>query len=1030
VTVLFSDLTGYTTLSERLDPEETRTVMASIFRHATKIVGRYEARIEKFLGDAMLAVFGVPHAHEDDPVRAVRTALELHQAVESLGRGIGARLGVELRLHSGINTGLVVTGELEFERGSMGDTINVASRLMNLAAPGEILVGPETRKLLARAFELEDLGPQPLKGKAEPVAVARVRGSVSRPAAPAHSRGAFIGRHEEMGILMGAVEQLRDGQPGVIAICGEAGTGKTRLVDELHARIGADVQWLEGRAYPYAENIPYFPLIDLLNRSWGIGESDTPTAVRQTVETGIGALVESPGDVFPVVARLYGIEVVDGPVIDPEAFQGLLLDAVHRLLSAFARRAPTVICLQDLHWADASTVALLHDITADFRIPALLVGNHRPGYTPSPGARIIQLRELSVRQTRELLQSLLGSEPPEVLTRFIEERSDGNPFYVEEVVNSLVETHVLTRNGTWNVAGSLIDAAVPTTIRGVIAARIDRLDEPRRRVLRDAAVVGREFLYSVVAQVTENTDGLEASLEQLEAADLVRARSRQPDIEYIFKHALTQEVAYEGLLKSERQTLHERAALAMERIFVDRIPEFVETLAYHFRRGGVVEKAVHYLIEAGKKCVARYAIADAAVHYRQAYELLVERERTPAEDRMLVELLIAWSVVYYYEGDCNAWRRLLEAHQDVAEAVGDPELLSLYLSWVGWVHFFYQEYTAGLERLDRAVRLAEVAKSRRALGYAEALRAWTLCPLGRTREAIEAGERGAAVGRDFPDETYLVWKSMAGVTFAAFVSGDLERARRGGEEILRIAERTSNSRAGVLGHCVLAMRHMLALEPERAIAAAQAGIETPVDTTYWSMSCAFATVALAYAERWEEVARVVDLALPKTERLSLLFMASFLRLSEGLAAMARGEPSRGMAVVEGIRDRPPSPLAKIVAEFTLGVTYARIARREVRAPLSVLLRNPGFVIRHALPARRKAHAILERIADDSPDGMHGYSGLAMLELALLHADAGDPAEAEGRALRAIDIFERQSAPEAIRRARRLADSLRGASPRK
>jgi tetratricopeptide (TPR) repeat protein len=515
---------------------------------------------------------------------------------------------------------------------------------------------------------------------------------------------------------------------------------------------------------------------------------------------------------------------------------------------------------------------------------------------------------------------------------------------------------------------------------------------------------------------------LERSLAQLEAADLVRARSRDPDVEYIFKHALTQEVAYDGLLKSERQMLHERTAFAMERIFAHRIPEFVETLAYHFLRGGVVDKAVHYLIQAGKKCVARYAIADAATHYRQAYELLAKRERTAAEDRILIELLNAWSVVYYYQGDCSAWRELLEAHQGVAEAVGDPELLSLYLSWVGWVHFFYQEYAAGLELLDRAVRLAEQAGSRRALGYAEALRAWTLCPLGRSRAAIEAGERAMAVGREFPEESYLTWKPLAGVGFAAFLSGDLERARRAGEEILQIAERTGNSRARVLGHGVLAMRHMLALEPERSIAAAQAGIDTSVDTTYWSMSCAFASVTLAAAERWEDVARVVGMALPTSERLSLLFMASFLRVSEGVAAMALGDLSRGIGAVEAIRDEPPSPLAKLVAEFSLGVAYARIARGEVRAPFSVLLRNPGFVIRHALPARRKARAILERFADDPPDGLGGYSGLAMLELALLHARRGEREQAAARATKAIEIFGRQGASEAERRARALLAS--------
>jgi class 3 adenylate cyclase len=495
VTVLFSDLVGFTPLSERLDPEETRRIMGRLFGHAAEIVGRYDGRIEKFVGDAIMATFGVPTAHEDDPVRAVRAALELHEAVAGLGRELEKRIGGTLALHTGINTGLVVTGELQFDRGTagpIGDTINLAARLMDAAAPSEIWIGPETRRLVARAFDVDDLGTRSLKGKAEPVPVARVHGARSR-AAPVRFRGAFVGRQEELGVLLGAAERLRDGQPGVLAISGEAGTGKTRLLEEFRGRVAADVQWIEGRAYPYAQNIPYFPVIDLLNRAWGIEEDDTPADVRRKVERGVGALLGAPGDVLPVIGRLYHLEIADAPVIDREAYQRLLLDAVRRLLGALATRAPTVICLQDLHWADASTVTLLHALTGELRVPALLIGNFRPGYQPSAAARVLELRELSTRQTGELLRSLLDDQPPPAeLARFIEQRSDGNPFYVEEVVNSLVETHVLERvDGTWRLTHPLSEAGVPTTIRGVIAARIDRLDERRKRVLRDAAVVGR-----------------------------------------------------------------------------------------------------------------------------------------------------------------------------------------------------------------------------------------------------------------------------------------------------------------------------------------------------------------------------------------------------------------------------------------------------------------------------------------------------------------------------------------------------------
>ena len=277
VTVLFADLTGYTALSERLDPEETRQIMAGVFARAAEIIGHYDGHIDKFIGDAVMALFGVPAAHEDDPIRAVRVALELREVVRAMSPAVEARTGAPIALHSGINTGLVLTGELQFGRGTagpLGDTINLAARLMSDAPSGEIWVGPETRRLVARAFELEDLGARAFKGKAEPVAVARVRGAVLRAAQARHFRGAFVGRQAELGALLGGAELMRDGKPASFAICGDAGTGKTRLVDEFHAKVGDDVQWLEGRAYPYAQNIPYAPIIDLLSRSWAIEESE------------------------------------------------------------------------------------------------------------------------------------------------------------------------------------------------------------------------------------------------------------------------------------------------------------------------------------------------------------------------------------------------------------------------------------------------------------------------------------------------------------------------------------------------------------------------------------------------------------------------------------------------------------------------------------------------------------------------------------------------------------------------------------
>ncbi|MBI1814211.1 MAG: AAA family ATPase [Deltaproteobacteria bacterium] len=1001
VTVLFSDLSGYTALSERLDPEEIREIMAGIFSQAAEIIGRYDGHIDKFIGDAVMALFGVPVAHEDDPVRAVRAALELHEVVRAMSPAVEARSGTAIALHSGINTGLVLTGELQFGQGTagpLGDTINLASRLMNAAPSGEIWVGPETRRLVARACELEELGAREFKGKAEPVVVARVLGTASRATQASHFRGAFVGRQTELGALLGAAEQMRDGRPSAFGIRGDAGTGKTRLVEEFRAKVGDDVQWLEGRAYPYAQNIPYAPIIDLLSRSWAIEETDRPAQVRTKLEVGVVGLVDATGEVLPLILHLFQQEQADGFVIDREVFQERLLHAVRRLLAALAQRAPTVVCLQDLHWADASTVILLRGLTEDLRIPVLLVGNYRPGYTPGAGTQVLELRELSSRQTGELLASLLKAEPPAALRTFIGERSDGNPFYVEEVVNSLIETHVLTRaNGDWTLARPLAEAAVPATVRGVIAARIDRLDEPRKRVLREAAVVGREFLYSVVAQVTQQADQLAPSLEHLEAVDLIRAHSPEPNLEYIFKHALTQEVSYDGLLKSERQKLHERVAYAMEGVLAERIPEFLETLAYHFLRGGVTDKAIYYLGEAGRKCIARYALAEATSHFREAYALIAERERSPEESRVLAELIVAWSQVHYYLGTIREWLRLVEKHVEDAERCGDPAVLSLYLGWLGNVQTFHGDLRGALKSIERALEVGRSAGARDAVAHAVAWHTHTLLFLGRVGDVIRSAESLDQSEEEKRNAPYPHFNGHAGLTFALNHSGQMCRARGIAEELVDFGRASGNSRAESVGQCELSFYWLLNLDFERAAAVAQMGMDAAKDPTYRTFNAVFRALALVTDLHFEEAGRLIDDVLPYLQENENYWFGQAAKTVRASVDLLSGHLSSGMrGVFDSIRsfgEHGWEPAVHTTETFVL-VVYVYAARRDITPPLGALIRNPWFVFTQALFAARKARRLIERLrAEANERNLRGMHGLIDLCEGRLLAHQGKKAQA-------------------------------------
>jgi tetratricopeptide (TPR) repeat protein len=673
-------------------------------------------------------------------------------------------------------------------------------------------------------------------------------------------------------------------------------------------------------------------------------------------------------------------------------------------------------------------VALLRALVRDPPAPLLFVCNHRPGFALGEGARSFELRELSSRQARELLGSLLeGAQPPEELVRFVDARSDGNPFYVEEVVHSLLETHVLRRSEAgWSLDRPLTEAEVPTTIRGVIAARIDRLDEHKRRLLREASVVGREFLHGVIARVTFEPTELAPSLRGLETVNLIRTKTPEPDLEYIFKHALTQEVAYDGLLKSERQQLHERVAFAFEGLVGDRAPEFVETIAYHFLRSGLVDKAVHYAVKAGNKCAVRFALDEANVHFRNAFTLLTGRARTPGEDRALIALLVDWGFVLYFCGRFGELRGLLEAHEEVAERVEDLELRGMFLAWLGYLLYFAEELPASIEKLELACRLGETSGKTRTIAYAHTWKAFALSGMGRLSEAIQAAEAGHALAQDLPEDGYVSGWSLDALGIACVAGGDLERARRIAREMIALAGESGDAHYAVAGQCLLAQVHLAALEFDSAIEAAEAARGQTRDPMgrWWPL--AYQALGLALALRFEECRPVAVELRAWAEEHCAENLATPAKAAGAMVSLGEGRLSKGMAALLALHaDARRRSLVFNEAWLTvsIGIVYARIATRNVPINIPSLLRNPGFVLRHALPARRKARAWLERGLEASRDSeIKQQDGAIHLELATLLARR-DPATARTHLERAVAIFELQGAHGALHRARELAVSL-------
>ena len=721
-----------------------------------------------------------------------------------------------------------------------------------------------------------------------------------------------------------------------------------------------------------------------------------------------------PGDdlALAAIGQLYGTTPVDGAV-DLEAFQSVLRASVARLLDVVAARAPTVVCLQDLHWVDPSTATLVRDLVGTISEPVVMICNFRPGFElGAPNERLLHLSELSARQSREQLMSLLdGAEPPDDLLALVTARADGNPFFVEELVNTLVDDGVLARQGDkWVLTTRLEEVTVPPTIRGLIAARIDNLAPEPRRVLREASVVGREFLYRIMQSVTGAPDDLEGSLAGLSAADLIRERDNDADLEYIFKHALTQEVAYDGLLRRDRQLLHERVARGIEAQLGDRANEFVETLAYHYQRSGHVVEAVDFLRRSGRKALDRYALAEAHRQYRAAYDLLTsEDEDTLAvdratRDRLLIETIIEWAQCHYYTCEIGALRDLQERHRDLPAAVGDDVLTARWIAWVGMVTWQVERITDADRHLNEALELARRCGDPTAEGYALAWLTWVAAQAGDLSRVVEAGEaleRVVPLVADPHDRLYVQIKGLGGVGGALARRGETKAATACADELLDIGQRTGNRRAAAMGHMVMMGASLSRGDEYAAKAATRAALACDADPMYVLFARAWATGISIGRDSMQDSRRELD-------ELDVMWRETGATVNPGVLAgfghmldVLDGHPSRGMAKLAELREELEAVGnrdAVVNIDMFTATVQSRLATGEVVGAVvpPASLRDKAFIKTHRVGASKKARVALEHLAKVLADrGENGRLATVELELAKVakHDGRNDDARA-------------------------------------
>ncbi len=872
VTVLFSDLSGYTSMSEKMDPEELREITSHVFREISRIVDRYEGFVEKYIGDAVVAIFGAAKSYEDDPVRGIKAAVEIHQLVKKLGPQYMEKIGKKLTMHSGINTGLVVTGDLNFERGTHGITggaLNVAARISSIAEDDEILVGPDTFSQAEGFFDFHPLPPKNLKGVSEPLKVYKVLAIKAQAVKVRRLHGVrakLVGRSAEMAKLSAAMQDLKRGKGRVVSVCGPAGTGKSRLVEEFKASLDlAKIRWLEGQAFPYAQSIPYFPLIDILNRAFQIEEGDSADKVREKVETGVNAVLGEKNTAVQYIGGLYSLGYPEIDEVSPEFWKTGLHRAIHSVLSALARRRPTVICMEDLHWADPSFLDLLRSLLSGFTEPVLYLCVFRPVITLFPvyqadkmaGSGLymeIMLKDLSASESRTMVESLLRTRTiPDALQSFIQKKVEGNPFFLEEIVNSLIETKTLIcEDGEWRVAGDISKENTSSTIHGVIASRLDRLEKETKRILQEASVIGRAFLYKILKSVTAFEENIDRRLGLLQQIDMIKTKSIQPDIEYIFKHALTQEVVYSGLLKKERRMLHEKIGRVTERLFIDRLAEFYETLAFHFKNGQSKTKAIGYLMKSGAKSLRKFSLEEANGYYKEAYEIFARFSAKSMEEKeMLLDLLIEWSYVHYYRGTLRELTRLLRDHEKTAESIENQSKKGMFIAWLGFSKFMDGRGKEAYPHLQEALKIGEEIGDDKLVAYACTWLAWSSWDVGLLDKAIEFGEKAYQIAEKIQTDQYLFFKPLAAIGQCCLATGDRKRAFDAGSRILNYESKNSNVRSMAMGHYTLGLEKLIAGDYQDAQNSFENSIEIAKDPVYTNLARLFLGISYFRSEKFQ-----------------------------------------------------------------------------------------------------------------------------------------------------------------------------------
>lgn len=832
VTTLFADVVGFTSVAEKLDPETVYTIIeACVAAFCTEIYA-HEGTLDKFMGDGVMALFGAPVAHEDDPARAIRCALGMQAALARINQTLVQQHGMTLQMRIGLSLGTVVVGnigaDLRMNYTALGDAVNIAARLQSMAEPGAILCSRAVYEETRAFFEFRELGAIRLKGRVEPVEIYEVVGAKREPGRTRGLPGVrapMVGREQELARLQALVDDLvRHERGGVVLVTGEAGLGKTRLIEELGLRLAREeayhgVRVCKGSCSAYGQPA-YGVVIQLLDSFFEIQPEDTADARRTRVESRTRQILGDEGaimDILPYLEHLMGIEPLERELaerirhLEPAPLRRQTLLAIRDLFVRASSQTPLLLILEDLHWVDRPSLDLLLFLlaaaeharilclclarpTANQAVPQL----QRVG-AAALGAQFthLALSPLSFEDSVALVDLLLAlSDFPEPLRELIPQRAEGNPFYIEEIIRMLIDHGIIQhRAERWELApgADLYSFQVPRTLEGLIMARVDNLPESTRYVAQCAAVIGRDFAEAILRQITnDHTPRLDSDLQELVEHELVRQIAAQPEPQYTFRHILTQQTIYNSVLQRRRKQLHHKIGIAIETLYPDRLDDQAEQLAFHFSESEDAARALPYVIRAAERAAARFANEEALAYYRHALDLA---RRAQAASREQIRILSGLGDAQTFVGDFEGATASLRAAWDLARAAPISALQMRQTAdlarRLGRVYERRAKYDEAMQWLDQALRqINQDATSDKAV---ERVRiyldiGWVHYRRGNLEQAEEWRLRALEIaeGLDYYAEIGSAYNGLAALYH---LKGDWRRAIEFAQRGLQIRER-------------------------------------------------------------------------------------------------------------------------------------------------------------------------------------------------------------------------------------------------